>query len=534
MSTLWMGDLDQFADEAFVASAFAAMGESVASVKMIKNRITGGPAGYCFVDFGDTGTAQKVMSKLNGLPIPGSNPIKRFKLNWATYAYGKESTHQGPEFSIFVGDLTPDVNDHMLQVRSHAPGERVNDHMLQVRESMITCSRGNEGVEERESKGSKEDEGKIKGREVEEKEVKEREERADCGCQSCNNIYVGKPFSHLQKSLSQKTLQTKDTTLQEAITTATLARSHYSRLRSDAEFDSFYQSCVDFAFEKTSKPVLPRYRRRPTRLDDGSAPHRHDTPKDHYSAQYFEVCYLIQAALDTRFNQEKLKPVATLEELVLVAANSQDFSALLGDLQASCYRADIDLDRLRHQIHMLPDVISQALPNVKQVRNVRTEFFQSRFPSCKAAKVVLDASGNSRGYGFVRFFDEKEHKRAMVEMQGAVGCGSKPIRVSAATPKRPPTTTTYAATTEATPTVAAQYGTQYTPQQYQQYQQYMAAWQGYAQQQQQPYYQQYQQQYAAPVAYGQDYQQQHVVQGYETDQQGMTVDNTAEGIVRGV
>ncbi|XP_048582756.1 tRNA selenocysteine 1-associated protein 1 [Nematostella vectensis] len=271
MSTLWMGDLDQFADEAFVASAFAAMGESVASVKMIKNRITGGPAGYCFVDFGDTGTAQKVMSKLNGLPIPGSNPIKRFKLNWATYAYGKESTHQGPEFSIFVGDLTPDVNDHMLQ-----------------------------------------------------------------------------------------------------------------------------------------------------------------------------------------------------------------------------------------------------------------EFFQSRFPSCKAAKVVLDASGNSRGYGFVRFFDEKEHKRAMVEMQGAVGCGSKPIRVSAATPKRPPTTTTYAATTEATPTVAAQYGTQYTPQQYQQYQQYMAAWQGYAQQQQQPYYQQYQQQYAAPVAYGQDYQQQHVVQGYETDQQGMTVDNTAE------
>ena len=41
-----------------------------------------------------------------------------------------------------------------------------------------------------------------------------------------------------------------------------------------------------------------------------------------------------------------------------------------------------------------------------------------------------------RGYGFVRFSDEIEHRKAMIEMQGAVGCGSKPLRVSAATPKR--------------------------------------------------------------------------------------------------
>ena len=33
------------------------------------------PAGYCFVDFGDYAASQKVMSKLNGLPIPGSNPV---------------------------------------------------------------------------------------------------------------------------------------------------------------------------------------------------------------------------------------------------------------------------------------------------------------------------------------------------------------------------------------------------------------------------------------------------------------------------
>ena len=36
----------------------------------------------------------------------------------------------------------------------------------------------------------------------------------------------------------------------------------------------------------------------------------------------------------------------------------------------------------------------------------------------------------------MRFTDEGEHRRAMSEMQGAVGCGGKPLRVSAATPKR--------------------------------------------------------------------------------------------------
>lgn len=48
-----------------------------------------------------------------------------------------------------------------------------------------------------------------------------------------------------------------------------------------------------------------------------------------------------------------------------------------------------------------------------------------------------------RGYGFVRFSDETEHRKAMIEMQGAVGCGSKPLRVSAATPKRYHTTLCY-------------------------------------------------------------------------------------------
>ena len=66
---------------------------------------------------------------------------------------------------------------------------------------------------------------------------------------------------------------------------------------------------------------------------------------------------------------------------------------------------------------------------------VLVSLFQSRFPSCKSAKIMTDAlSGQSRGYGFVRFSGSEDQARALVEMQG-VYCGNRPMRISTATPK---------------------------------------------------------------------------------------------------
>ncbi|NXS55357.1 TSAP1 protein, partial [Brachypteracias leptosomus] len=103
--------LEPYMDENFVSRAFATMGELVLSVKIIRNRLTGIPAGYCFVEFADLATAEKCLHKINGKPLPGATPAKRFKLNYATY--GKQPDNS-PEYSLFVGDLTPDVDDGML------------------------------------------------------------------------------------------------------------------------------------------------------------------------------------------------------------------------------------------------------------------------------------------------------------------------------------------------------------------------------------------------------------------------------------
>ncbi|XP_036418509.1 tRNA selenocysteine 1-associated protein 1 [Colossoma macropomum] len=110
MISLWMGNLESYMDEDFIRRAFAALGEAVTRVRLIRDKLSGDPAGYCFVEFADEATAERCLRRVNGKPLPGAAPPKRFKLNRATYGRQESS----PTFSLFVSDLSPDVDDGML------------------------------------------------------------------------------------------------------------------------------------------------------------------------------------------------------------------------------------------------------------------------------------------------------------------------------------------------------------------------------------------------------------------------------------
>ncbi|XP_068189010.1 tRNA selenocysteine 1-associated protein 1-like isoform X2 [Antennarius striatus] len=110
MSTLWMGNLETYMDEKFITRAFSTMGEQVMNVRIIRNKMTGGALGYCFVEMTDEATAERCLRKVNGKSLPGASPPTRFKLNRATF--GKQEP--GQMYSLFVGDLTPEVDDGML------------------------------------------------------------------------------------------------------------------------------------------------------------------------------------------------------------------------------------------------------------------------------------------------------------------------------------------------------------------------------------------------------------------------------------
>ncbi|MCJ1311073.1 hypothetical protein MMC25_004743 [Agyrium rufum] len=110
-TTLWMGELEPWIDENFVKQVWFNLGENV-SVKMIRDKFSGN-AGYCFVDFQSPAAAGKAL-QLNGSLIPNSN--RPFKLNWASGGglADRSRDDRGPEFSIFVGDLGPEVNEFVL------------------------------------------------------------------------------------------------------------------------------------------------------------------------------------------------------------------------------------------------------------------------------------------------------------------------------------------------------------------------------------------------------------------------------------
>lgn len=117
VGALWIGGLEPYMDEKFLTNAMMALGqEGVVSIKVMTNKFTGEPAGYGFINFESDHRAILTMHRLGGKVIPNSNPPVRFKLNHnSTRLLPGE-----PDTSIWVGDLTPEVDDYALyQFFSH-------------------------------------------------------------------------------------------------------------------------------------------------------------------------------------------------------------------------------------------------------------------------------------------------------------------------------------------------------------------------------------------------------------------------------
>ncbi|KAG7926696.1 hypothetical protein KL925_002981 [Ogataea polymorpha] len=124
---LWMGDLDQRWDETTIkqiwSSVLAPLGILVHSVKLIRDKqsmnLELANAGYCFIRFHNFEDCYKVLELFNGKPIPGTNNVRFFRLNWSSAnSSGANIPAFQPkgqsEYSIFVGDLPHNVTEQSL------------------------------------------------------------------------------------------------------------------------------------------------------------------------------------------------------------------------------------------------------------------------------------------------------------------------------------------------------------------------------------------------------------------------------------
>ena len=75
-----------------------------------------------------------------------------------------------------------------------------------------------------------------------------------------------------------------------------------------------------------NEPVLPRRRKRPLRYEEGTSDGHHPREvEDLYRPIYYEALDLITNAIKRRFDQPGYEKYSNLEELLVKAANKQDY-----------------------------------------------------------------------------------------------------------------------------------------------------------------------------------------------------------------
>lgn len=105
--TLYVGNLDPSVTEEFVATLFGQIG-AVTKTKVIYDTASDP---YAFVEFADHYTATQALQAMNRRLLLD----KEMKVNWATQPGTQQKVDTSKHFHVFVGDLSPEVDNKALK-----------------------------------------------------------------------------------------------------------------------------------------------------------------------------------------------------------------------------------------------------------------------------------------------------------------------------------------------------------------------------------------------------------------------------------
>ena len=187
-----------------------------------------------------------------------------------------------------------------------------------------------------------------------------------------------------------KTLQYRDINAQEVLSSVRMANSFLKRQRSDFAFNSFYEVVIKESENITSKPTLPRQRQIPRRIDDDFPNHQFSCPKDYFRQQYFEILDLLLNELSQRFNQPTFGIMGEMESMLVDSCNEKDKNGNYENFE-EMYKGDIDMNKLKIQLSLLPDVLKTSNEEhkmgIKKVTMVKTVC--EMLNVCKFPKTML-------------------------------------------------------------------------------------------------------------------------------------------------
>ena len=154
------------------------------------------------------------------------------------------------------------------------------------------------------------------------------------------------------------TLQSKSITADLCCQSGQAATRFLERQRSVESFDNFYESVIADSKDLTNEPKLPRKKRIPHRIDEGSSGYHPHTPKVYFKQQYFEALDILINELQRRFQQRSLSVLHEIEDIIIKSCNGVVVKP--SDEIIAKYKSDINFERLLPQLAMMPELLKAA------------------------------------------------------------------------------------------------------------------------------------------------------------------------------
>ena len=170
------------------------------------------------------------------------------------------------------------------------------------------------------------------------------------------------------------TLQSKSITANLCSQSGQAATQFLERQRSVESFENFYENVLADSKDVTNEPKLPRKKRIPHRIDEGSIGHQPQTPKEYFKQQYFEALDILINELRRRFQQGSLSVLHEIEQIIIKSCNG--IVAKPSDEIIAKYKSDINFKKLLPQLAMMPELLKAAnqenSTKIKEVTSIGT------------------------------------------------------------------------------------------------------------------------------------------------------------------
>ena len=132
-------------------------------------------------------------------------------------------------------------------------------------------------------------------------------------------------------------------------------------LITDDKFKSFFDLVKTNADGKYDPPIFPCQRNIPWRINDSEPQHKFKLVEDMFRKEYFDFIDSAVGGIERRFMQHNFLLVRNIEALLLDSANGKPTT--LSDDFVSLYTNDIDMEKLKLQLKLLPDAVKTVTPD---------------------------------------------------------------------------------------------------------------------------------------------------------------------------